>query len=104
MRILTIALIFTGLLFACAGGSDGPADYSEANAKKLYKQYCVACHGANGKMALNGAKDLTESALPYEDRVLLVTNGKGAMTGFKGIMSESEIEQVSKYSISFLKK
>ena len=104
MKIFSVSLLFTIVFFACAGAPEGPKEYSEASAKKLYKQYCVTCHGMDGKMALNGAKDLTKTILPYDERIVLVTNGRGAMTGFKGIMTDSEIEQVTKYSMSFLKK
>lgn len=86
---------------ACGSENSGPANYTEAEGKKIFKKYCVACHGADGKMQMNGAKDLRLSVLNYPDRVNLVKLGKGAMTGFEGILSEEEIALAAKYSMSF---
>jgi len=78
-----------------AGASD--ADVSAADGKKLYKTYCAACHGFDGKLAVNGAKDLTKSTTSLEERVAQVYHGKGLMTPFKGILKDAEIVAVAKY-------
>ena len=65
--------------------------------KKVYDTYCVACHGVDGKMAFSGATDLSKSVLDLETRVLQITNGKGVMNAFKGIITEEEIQNVAVY-------
>lgn len=64
---------------------------------EIYKMYCVACHGMDGTLAFSGAKNLQESVLSLEDRIDQITNGKGAMSPFKDIISEEEIRKVSIY-------
>ena len=66
--------------------------------KAIYRQHCVTCHGADGTLGLNGAGDLTKSALPIEDRIVQVTKGKNLMTAFKGVLSPEEIHAVAAYS------
>lgn len=66
----------------------------------IYRKNCVTCHGADGKLGLNGAKDLTASVLPLGDRVQIITNGKNLMTPFKALLTEEEIKAVAEYSIT----
>ena len=40
--------------------------------KALYDAYCTSCHGADGKLMLAGAKDLSTSAMDYNSMLLLV--------------------------------
>ncbi len=71
--------------------------------KKTFEQYCKLCHGSDGKLGLNGAKDLTVSVVPLADRIAQVTNGKNLMTPFKDILTESEIKAVAEYSMTLKK-
>lgn len=66
----------------------------------VFKQYCVTCHGADGRMGLNGAKILPESQLSLEERINLIHNGKGVMPPFKNLLSPAEIEAVATYTQS----
>ena len=74
-----------------------------ANGEQIFKAACTACHGADGKLGINDAKDLTLSALSHEEKVKMISEGKGLMTGFKGQLSDSEIEAVATY-VDGLKK
>jgi len=84
---------------AKAESSASTAASSTANrkGKLVYKQYCVICHGADGKLAISGATDLSQSALTLEERITQITNGKGLMTPYKGILSEGQIASVAEY-------
>ncbi len=73
------------------------ADVALKNGKAIYDVACVACHGADGKLGVGGAKDLTQSTLSHEGKVDMITNGKGLMTPFKGQLSEQEIDAVARY-------
>ena len=126
MEKLFSAFVLCFLLIACGGKSDTPGDKSSPakkeaaasagsnkNAKAtakgnrkgkiIYKQYCVACHGADGKMALNGAKDLSISEIDMKERINQITNGKGMMTPYKDILSEEQIKNVAEYLDELIK-
>ena len=103
--------LFAGLplmaLLAC-GGSDNPAAHADLsappNGKAIFKQYCVTCHGADGKLGLNGAKDLTQSQLDLDGRIAIITNGKNMMTPYGDVLSPQEIESVARYTLQLRKK
>lgn len=101
------SIIIAGFLlfiFACSSSStDNSTTENETtnkvakSGKAVYDMYCVACHGADGKLAFSGATDLSTSTLDLETRILQITNGKGVMNAFKNILSEEEIENVAIY-------
>jgi len=103
MKFLVVLLPIIALILACGGNADGPANYTAEAGAKVFKLYCSSCHGIDGTMQMNGAKDLRLSILTYAQRVELVKNGKGAMTPFGNILSEEEIAMSAKYSMSFTK-
>jgi mono/diheme cytochrome c family protein len=72
--------------------------------KTIYKERCVSCHGTDGKLGFAGAKDLTASKKTHQEIINQVMNGKGAMTPFKNILREDEIDAVSKYAVELQKK
>lgn len=43
---------------------------------------------------------LPDSRLSVEERVLLITHGKGTMMPYKGILSKEEIRQVAEYTLT----
>jgi cytochrome c6 len=69
----------------------------------VFRQNCVICHGADGKLGTNGAKDLTVSELPLEGRIQIITNGKNLMTPFKAVLTEAEIQAVANYTLTLKK-
>lgn len=112
--IVCFAIASLGLLLACGGDKKESASSSSANknagstaeaavttgnkkGKLVYKQYCVICHGADGKLAVSGAKDLSVSVLTMEESIDQITNGKGLMTPYKDILSASQIKSVAEY-------
>lgn len=89
------------LILACAGDPSTVAATGgdpKPDGQKIYKKYCVTCHGADGSMGMNGAKNLQESELGLEERVSLITNGRNMMAAYKGILSKEEIRAVAKYT------
>ena len=77
---------------------------AEVDAKGKYKMFCAACHGFDGALGVNGAKDLSASKLNIEESVAQVYFGKGLMTPFKGLLKDHEIVAVSKYIEKELRK
>lgn len=118
MNKLTIlyafALLFT--LSSCGGGTsesnDSTSDNSSASStpkaaeaeapdgEKIFRTYCITCHGLDGKLALNGAKDLSVSEVPLDERIVQITKGKNLMTPFEGILSEDQIKAVADYTMT----
>lgn len=97
--------IFTILVFitwACGEEVNSTKKPGDLGAK-VFRKNCILCHGADGKLQSNGAKDLTNSTLSLEERILLINNGRKTMTPFKGILSDKKIEAVAKYSLKFNK-
>ena len=70
-------------------------------ATDLFKMHCVVCHGIDGKMQMNGAKDLSLSTMSTEERIIRIKNGKGLMTPFKGILSDEEINKLAEFTHTF---
>ena len=68
--------------------------------KVLFQKNCVRCHGANGKLGLNGAHDLTKSNLNAFGRTYLVANGMGKMPAFSKQLTAEQIQQVVAYSLT----
>lgn len=114
MKKFWILLLLAGITYACGGGaeetaeadsSEPVADASAAPAKevdgqKIYKTYCVTCHGIYGDMGASGAFNLQTSELAVAERVNVITNGRGAMTPFKEILDEDEIQAVAEYTLT----
>ena len=108
-------LLFLGAgLFSCASDADKIASRTAAGQKAgqsvaapdgmaVFRQNCVVCHGADGRLNLNGAKDLTISTRSLEERQQIITHGKNLMTPFKAILSPEEIVAVAAYTISLKK-
>lgn len=67
----------------------------------LWKQNCALCHGNDGKLGINGAKDLGKSELSMELRTEVIKKGRGKMTGFEHALSEKQIEALAKYTFTF---
>lgn len=102
MKKLVIALVWSALMWwACGEGGNSEADALAGEG--VFKQYCVACHGVDGKLGINNSKDLTASVMPLKDRIEQITNGKAgtAMTPFKSILTEDQIRQVAVYTMGF---
>jgi cytochrome c6 len=78
-----------------AGSPDGMA---------VFRRHCVTCHGADGKLGLSGAKDLTQSALSREERITQITNGKNLMTPYRDVLSAAEIKAVAEYTLGLKNK
>ena len=84
-----------------SGTSEGKSQVSSEEAKALFKKYCVLCHGEDGKREVNGAKDLTLSEMPLDERMEVISKGKNLMTPFQGILSSEEVAALAEYTMTF---
>jgi len=86
-----------GLFWACTSVNNGEVEAIDG--KKIYKTYCVTCHGAQGNMGVAGAFDLTTSSLSLEERIMVITKGRNTMTPFESVLSPEKIKAVAEYSV-----
>ena len=96
-RLVPFTLALGLLVIACGSGStaDAPPAMEKApTGKELFALHCALCHGRDGKLGINGAKDLTVSALTKEEMTAIVTSGKGAMMPYKNVLTARQIEAV----------
>ena len=96
MKKVVFFLGIIGSVWACSSASAGEP---ETDGHQVYKSYCISCHGANGKMGVSGAFDLTTSTLSLEERVLVITNGRNVMTSFKTLLPPRKIRAVAEYTM-----
>ena len=84
-----------------------PATQSDAvvsGGKAIYDAAkCAMCHGEDGKLMLNGAKDLSVSTLSTTEAADQIRNGKGLMPAYKDQLTEEQILAVSNYVLSLKK-
>ncbi|MFK7770733.1 MAG: cytochrome c [Saprospiraceae bacterium] len=104
MKIKIVFILIAVFVFACAGTKELTMDEELILGKEKFKLFCSPCHGIDGKLNINHAKDLTKSISGLKSRVKTITEGKGMMTPFKGILTPEEIEAVAKYTIYLRKK
>jgi mono/diheme cytochrome c family protein len=71
-----------------------------ADGKALFTKNCAVCHGANGRLGLNGAHDLSKSNLNTTGRVYMVMQGLGKMPAFKDKLTTAQIQQIVAYSLT----
>lgn len=90
-----LAVIILGSLWACGNLSSQSLEESEG--KQIYNTYCVACHGANGKLKLNEASDLTLSEMTLEERIKNISEGGSMMPAFAEVITEEQIAAVAGY-------
>lgn len=89
------------LIIACAGkekASSGVPNVAEG--EKVYKMNCILCHGTDGKLGVNGAKDITVSKLTLEERETQIKKGKNTMTPFEGVLTNTQIKSVAAYTMT----
>lgn len=70
----------------------------EEQGKAVFEAACMNCHGTDGKLMASGAKDITLSKLTVDERIVLITKGKGLMQAFGGSLTEEQIKAVATYT------
>jgi mono/diheme cytochrome c family protein len=114
MKHILLFLVIGTIIIACgntnsnsdrSGSSTAEAtEASKPDGEKIYKQYCIACHGLYGDMGASGAYNLQESKLKLEERIAVITNGRNAMTAFESLLDKKEIKEVAKYTMTIGRK
>lgn len=105
MKKTAIFLAIAAFIVACGGTSEDKtnttvtASADAPDGEKLYKTYCVTCHGLYGDMQGNGAIDLTKSVLTLDERVKVISEGRTGtvMVGFKTLLDEAKIKALAEH-------
>ncbi len=104
LLFLIIVILITACNTSNPNVSEDEGGEKKISGYQIYKTHCRLCHGVDGKMGLNGAKAIPDSELSLEERILHISNGKGAMQPYKNILSEAQIEAVAKYTMTLGKE
>ena len=92
--LMSMALL-AALAVACGASRDPSTEGSDPRSgEEIFNAQCTLCHGRDGKLGINGAKDLSVSQLSRPDMIAIVTRGKGAMLPYQNVLSTEEIERV----------
>ena len=80
----------------------------DTTGKKIFEDNCITCHGFDGKLKHQGAKDLSISTLTDEERIKVISSAqiignKLHAPRFPSVLSELDIKDVAKY-ITTLRK
>lgn len=68
---------------------------ASTDGKTLYENNCVLCHGADGKLGLSGAKDLSASAMDMGEITEIILKGKGNMAPVR--VNPEQAEVIARY-------
>jgi len=96
MKIKQIT-VFAWLVF-CGAAPVGAADVFSG--KAVYTSYCQGCHGRSGRGEMPGTPNFTRGGTLMQPDLSLyhqIADGKNAMPGFRGVLSEHEILDVISY-------
>lgn len=100
----TLQLLLGTCVFAVAVALCAPARADDKSAA-LYKQKCVACHGADGKgetpagksMKAGSFADPAVAKMTDDELAAAVTNGKGKMPAYGKSLKADEIKGLVAY-------
>lgn len=89
--------VFTAIAFCCTFVASAADVF---NGKTVYTSYCQGCHGTSGRGAMPGTPNFTRGGTLMKPDLSLyhqIADGKNAMPGFRGVLSEHEILDVISY-------
>lgn len=111
-KIVVLTLLLAGTLSACGKSETTPSPTpgtttttpttttstgttTKVDAQVVFKANCVSCHGANLEGMVGPNLQKVGGKHSKEQLATIVSNGKGAMPGFKGKLSEDEVSSLS---------
>ena len=101
-KMIPISLCLIILVVTSMGCSQ-KVDPSFEQGKKIYENYCAACHGVNGGGVLYRKSALNNSALVSGDPneviavILFGREGAGVMPGWRETLNDQEVAAVATY-------
>lgn len=77
------------------------ASIAANDGKALYEANCVLCHGADGKLGMAGALDLSKTVLDLPSITQVISNGRGAMPAAQ--VSNEQAAAIADYVATHIK-
>ncbi len=88
------------MIWSCAESDASVVKIEEISGAKIYKQHCRICHGDDGRKGFAKAAIIPESTLSLDERVALITRGKGKMMPYTDVLNKEEIKAVAEYTFT----
>jgi mono/diheme cytochrome c family protein len=101
-RFFAFGCLFAAVLLFSNMTLDNTSE-PKPDGEKIYKQYCVTCHGISGDMGVSGAANLAVSKLTEAERIKVITNGRNNMASFKALLDKDKIKAVAAYTMKLKK-
>ncbi len=109
MRLLLIkSFVLCLLVGSCSGeppqvpaGPNGQVDQVLLEGRDIYGRHCASCHGRGGGGGIGPQINDGELIKNYEniaEQVAIIVNGAGSMPSFAQILSQTEVEAVTRYT------
>ena len=95
--ICLLSIVYCILATSCGNNSTPKTTEVKSPGQSLFEDNCTSCHGADGKLCVLGAKDLSISILDKTQMMEIITNGKNTMTPFGTMLSKEEIDAMADY-------
>ena len=107
-RLLSLLIVVTAFVAGCSSGAaevplgpDGEPDPELTVGRDVWSQRCASCHGKDG--GGNSGPKLSDGRVVEvfpdpTDEGQLIADGKGGMPAFSGVLSESELKAVVRYT------
>jgi mono/diheme cytochrome c family protein len=74
-----------------------PVKTTFENGKTVFQNNCIRCHGHDGKLGKQGAKNLQISKLNDNQLLAVISNGKWAMPKWKKVLTPEQLSAVTTY-------
>lgn len=104
MATLSFFLIIVSFSLAYkANDAKAGEQIASTDGKEIFETKCASCHGADGKLGLGGAKDLSATTLAQPEIVKIIINGKNTMASYRGVLTDEQITAVTAYIENDLK-
>ena len=97
LKLLVFGMLF--YIIACQSNNAEKLKSENLSGLELFKKYCTNCHGIDGTLMTNGARNLQLSELSLDERILVITKGRNIMTRFETVLTPEQIEVVAKYTL-----
>lgn len=81
---------------------EGTTEIAVTDGKALYEANCSSCHGADGKLGVSGAMDISVSQLDEAGIKTIILNGRNAMPAAPGV-TEEQAQAISQYVANSIK-
>lgn len=86
------------LAFYCVTDVDAqPPKTTVEDGKIIFQNNCIRCHGYEGNLGKQGAKNLQVSQLNDSQLLTIISNGKWAMPKWKKVLTPEQLSAVTQY-------